>query len=83
MDILGRHKPAALRRSCAGAGASLWYLPASSPDLNPSEQAFANIKHRMRMAQKRTLEDTWQCLGDLVKTCKALGLEQAELLHNR
>jgi putative transposase len=40
------------------AGARLWYLPPYSPDLNPIEQTFAKIKHWMRMAQKRTINDT-------------------------
>jgi DDE superfamily endonuclease len=49
-----------------GAGARLWYLPPYSPDLNPIEQAFAKIKHWMRAAQKRTLEDTWRHIGSLI-----------------
>lgn len=49
-------------------GARLWYLPAYSPDLNPIEQAFSRIKHWMRMAQRRTLEDTWRHIGQLVQT---------------
>ncbi|MET4232304.1 transposase [Bradyrhizobium sp. i1.4.4] len=68
MDNLGSHKSAALRRLIRGAGARLWYLPPYSPDLNPIEQAFAKIKHWMRIAQKRTLEDTWRYLGHLVTT---------------
>ncbi|MGY4157944.1 transposase [Bradyrhizobium sp. USDA 4461] len=57
MDNLGSHKSAALRRIIHGVGARLWYLPPYSPDLNPIEQIFAKIKHWMRIAQKRTLED--------------------------
>jgi transposase len=48
------------------AGARLWYLTPYSPDLNPIEQAFAKIKHWMRIAQKRTIGDTWRYIGDLV-----------------
>ncbi|MBO4228618.1 IS630 family transposase [Bradyrhizobium neotropicale] len=66
MDNLGSHKSAALRRIIRGAGARLWYLPPYSPDLNPIEQTFAKIKHWMRIAQKRTLEDIWRHIGDLV-----------------
>ena len=66
MDNLGSHKSAALRRIIRGVGARLWYLPPYSPDLNPIEQAFAKIKHWMRIAQKRTLDDTWRHIGDLV-----------------
>ena len=52
------------------AGAKLWFLPKYSPDLNPIEQAFAKIKHWMRQAQRRSLEDIWHKLGDLVATFK-------------
>jgi transposase len=68
MDNLGSHKSAAIRQMIQAAGARLWYLPPYSPDLNPIEQAFAKIKHWMRAAQKRTIEETWQHLGSLVSS---------------
>ena len=68
MDNLGSHKSAALRRMIRAAGARLWYLPPYSPDLNPIEQAFAKIKHWMRVAQKRTVEDVWRHIGSLAQT---------------
>jgi len=67
MDNLGSHKSASVRRAIQAAGARLWYLPPYSPDLNPIEQAFAKIKHWMRQAQKRTIEDTWRHIGRLVE----------------
>jgi transposase len=67
MDNLGSHKSAAIRQMIKAAGARLWYLPPHSPDLNPIEQAFAKIKHWMRQAQKRTVEDTWRHIGHLVE----------------
>ena len=57
-----------VRRIIAAAGARLWYLPPYSPDLNPIEQAFAKIKHWMRVAQKRTIDPTWRHIGHLVGT---------------
>jgi transposase len=68
MDNLGSHKSAALRPLLKAAGARLWYLPPYSPDLNPIEQTFAKIKHWMRAAQKRTVEDTWRHIGSLLET---------------
>jgi len=65
---LGSHKSAALRRIIQLAGARLWYLPPYSPDLNPIEQAFAKIKHWMRAAQRRTIEDTWRHIASLIET---------------
>ncbi|MDP9840774.1 transposase [Neorhizobium huautlense] len=46
----------------------LTFLPPYSPDLNPIEQAFSKIKHWMRDAQKRTVDDTWRHIGGLVET---------------
>jgi transposase len=68
MDNLGSHKSAALRQMIRAAGARLWFLPPYSPDLNPIEQAFAKIKHWMRMAQKRSITDVWRHIGSLVDT---------------
>jgi transposase len=68
MDNLGSHKSADVRRMIRSAGARLWFLPPYSPDLNPIEQAFAKIKHWMRDAQKRTIEETWRHVGHLVAT---------------
>jgi transposase len=68
MDNLGSHKSKAVRDAIKGAGSRLWFLPQYSPDLNPIEQAFAKIKHWMRDAQKRTLEDIWRYLAHLVGT---------------
>jgi transposase len=68
MDNLGSHKSALVRQLIRAAGARLWFLPPYSPDLNPIEQAFAKIKHWMRHAQKRTIEDTWRFIGSLVET---------------
>jgi len=68
MDNLGSHKAIGIGRAIRARGARLWYLPAYSPDLNPIEQTFAKIKHWMRMAQKRNVEDTWRHIGHLVST---------------
>ena len=70
MDNLSSHKSAAVRRMIRAVGARVWYLPPYSPDLNPIEQAFAKIKHWMRQAQKRTVEDTWRHIGWLTDAIK-------------
>ncbi|MGY4602883.1 transposase [Bradyrhizobium sp. USDA 4474] len=67
LDNLGSHKSKAVRQMIQAAGARLWYLPPYSPDLNPIEQAFSKIKHWMRQAQKRTIEDTWRHIGHLIQ----------------
>jgi transposase len=80
MDNPGSHKAAIIRQLIRSAGARLWYLPPYSPDLNPIEQAFSKIKHWMRHAQKRTIEETWRHIGNLVTTTEPV--ECANYLAN-
>src|SRR3954468_9357023 len=68
MDNLGSHKSPTVRQMIRKAGARLWYLPPYSPDLNPIEQVFARIKHWMRIAQKRTIDDACDHIGHLVRS---------------
>jgi transposase len=42
-------------------------LPPYSPDLNPIEQTFAKVKHWMRVAQKRSIDDVGYQIGRLVQ----------------
>jgi len=57
------HSPDDPRRQCrALVSAPILARP------HPIEQAFAKIKHWMRQAQKRTIEDTWRHIGHLVSS---------------
>lgn len=56
MDNLSCHVRSGVREAIAAAGASVWYLPPYSPDLNPIEQAFSKLKQAMRRAAARTEE---------------------------
>ena len=47
------------------------FLPPYSPDPNLIEQTFSKVKHWMRMAQKRTIEETWRHVGTLLGTIAA------------
>ena len=68
LDNLGSHKAQRVRRAIRDAGAHWLFLPPYSPDLNPIEQVFAKLKHRMRDAAERTVENTWRRLGALLQT---------------
>jgi transposase len=54
MDNLASHKVAGVKEAIERAGATLRYLPAYSPDLNPIEQAFAKLKAALRTGAART-----------------------------
>jgi transposase len=56
MDNLASHKVAGIKEAIERAGATLRYLPAYSPDLNPIEQAFAKLKAALRKAAARTFD---------------------------
>jgi transposase len=62
-DNLASHKIAGVREAIEARGASLWFLPPYSPDLNPIEQAFAKLKQFVRSAAPRTRETLWDTLG--------------------
>jgi transposase len=62
-DNLGSHKVAGVREAIEARGASLMFLPAYSPDLNPIEQVFAKLKQLVRSAEPRTRETLWRTIG--------------------
>jgi transposase len=66
VDNLGSHKGKAVRRAIRAAGAQLLFLPKYSPDLNPIEQFFAKLKHRLRAARKRTQDGICDAIADIL-----------------
>jgi transposase len=56
MDNLSSHKAAGVREMIEAAGATLRYLPAYSPDLNPIEMMWSKVKQKLRDAAARTSE---------------------------
>ena len=44
-----------MREAIEARGASLWFLPAYSPDLNPIEQAFVELKELLQAAAQGTV----------------------------
>ena len=62
-DNLWAHKVAGIRRAIQAAGATLWYLPPYSPDLNPIELCFAKLKALVRTARCRSSETLWPFRG--------------------
>lgn len=57
LDNLSVHKSARARQLIEAAGCQLVFLPTYSPDFNPIEQAFAKLKHLLRQAEARTVDD--------------------------
>ena len=66
MDNLSSHKKPAVRQAIEDAGASVRFLPAYSPDLNPIEQVFAKLKALLRAMALRTVDALWKALGSII-----------------
>jgi transposase len=63
MDNVGVHKVAGVREAIEARGATLFYLPPYSPDLNPIEQFFSKLKALLRKAAARTIDRLWEVIG--------------------
>lgn len=63
MDNLSSHKVKGVREAIEARGASVAYLPAYSPDLNPIEMLFAKLKQFWRTAAARTRDALWNIIG--------------------
>jgi transposase len=57
LDNLCIHKTPTIARLVEAKGATVRYLPAYSPDLNPIEMAFAKLKSHLRFTAARTRSD--------------------------
>lgn len=60
LDNAMLHKTSQTRQLIEGTGASLLFLPPYSPDYNPIEHDFANIKRKREYYPDLTLEDIIQ-----------------------
>jgi transposase len=67
-DNLGSHKGKAVRQAIRDAGARLLFLPKYSPDLNPIEQVFSKLKHRLREVGARTGDEICAAIGHILDT---------------
>jgi transposase len=62
-DNLRSHKVAGVREAIEARGASIMFLPAYSPDLNPIEQLFAKLKALIRRLAPRSRAALLQAIG--------------------
>ena len=69
MDNLASHKASGVVEAIEAVGASVWYLPPYSPDLNPIEKLWSKVKAWLRRACVRDmgslLEQIAAALGDV------------------
>jgi transposase len=63
MDNLGAHKTPEVRGLLDRSGFAYRYLPPYSPDMNPIEPAWAQVKAELRRVAARTTEGLHRALG--------------------
>lgn len=56
MDNLAAHKAGGVAEAIESAGASVWYLPPYSPDLNPIEKLWSKVKAGLRRLAARSFD---------------------------
>lgn len=66
LDNLSSHKGAKVRELVESAGATLMFLPAYSPDLNPIEMVFSKIKRLLRTLACTTQESLWSAMQSVL-----------------
>jgi transposase len=64
MDNLRAHKVDGVRELIENTGATLCYLPPYSPDFNPIEQCWAQVKQKLRKLKARSVAALEQALGE-------------------
>ena len=68
LDNLSSHKVSGVEEAVRATGATLLYLPPYSPDLNPIEKLFSKLKALLRKAAKRSIDELWKEIGELLNT---------------
>jgi transposase len=67
MDNLAAHKVAGVRERIESTGATLRYLPPYSPDFNPIELCWAQLKQHLRALRARTMISLEAVLADALQ----------------
>lgn len=68
MDNLSIHTGEKVRQAIEARGCRLLFLPSSSPDVSPIEEAFSKLKTFLRRAQARTHEALQEALAQAITT---------------
>jgi transposase len=71
MDNLATHKVCGVREAIEAAGATLRYLPQYSPDLNPIEMSFSELKACLRKLAERTVHGLCRTIGRFARRLSA------------
>ena len=68
MDNLSPHKNEQTLHLIEATGATVRFLPAYSPDLNPIEMMWSKVKSALRAAEARTHPDLLEAIGRALRS---------------
>ena len=71
MDNLSCHRAAKVVEAIEAVGASVWFLPPYSPDLNPIEKLWSKTKGWLRRVRPPNLDAISQAVADVLATVTA------------
>lgn len=71
MDNLSPHKMPAVIAAIEACGASVWFLPPYSPDLNPIEKMWSKVKAFLRKTKARTQDTLIDAIRDALRAVTA------------
>ena len=71
MDNLSPHKVPAVKAAIESCGATVWFLPPYSPDLNPIEKMWSKIKAHLRKIKARTSETLIAAIREALRSVTA------------
>jgi transposase len=80
MDRVRLHMVEGVEEAIVARGASVYYLPPYSPDLNPIEQFFAKLKSILRKIAARSIRHLWKAIRHSLK--QVSHVECAAYLNN-
>jgi transposase len=67
MDNLAAHQVDGVVAAIEAVGATVWYLPPYSPDLNPIEKLWSKVKTLLRAAGATTVDRLIEAIGDALR----------------
>jgi transposase len=70
MDNLPAHKGGQVESLIESFGASVWYLPPYSPDLNPIELTWNTAKSWLKQIAARSIKDLYEAIGTALERIK-------------
>jgi len=68
LDNLSAHRNLQALEAIKATGASVWFLPPYSPDLNPIEKMWSKMKTALRRAKARDSESLFQAIAEAFAT---------------